>query len=136
MVTLNQLCKRKNHLRKFKKGSRAKALAKDKSPFKKGIVMRVRFVKPKKPNSANRRIAKVKLTSGQSVNCYIPGFGHNLRDYSIIMVRGGGPKDLNGIQYHIMRGILDFSWKERAGIDRQNKLTRRGIPKPGKREDF
>ena len=136
MVTYNQLCYRKLHLIKFRKKSRAKGLSIDNSPFKQGIVMKCRYVKPKKPNSANRRIAKVKLTSGKSVNCYIPGFGNNLRDYSIVLVKGGGPKDLNGIQYHLIRGLFDFSWKERKGIDRQNKLTRRGIPKPDKREDF
>lgn len=136
MITFNQCC-RLVHKKKFRKQSRARALAINNSPFRKGIVVKVRFVKPKKPNSANRRIAKVKLTSGRTVNCYIPGFGHNLRDYSIVMVRGGGgPTDLNGIQYHLIRGLLDFSWKERDGIYRTNKLTRRGVPKPEKRDEF
>ena len=131
MTTYNQLC-HKAHSTKFRKGSPARAL--ECSPFKKGIVSRVRIMKPKKPNSAMRKTAKVQLSTGRSVNCYIPGLGHNLRDFSQVLVRGGPVKDLPGIQYHIIRGRLEFDWKER--IDRQKKLTRRGVPKPDKRKDY
>jgi len=135
MPTLNQLCR--NLFRKKKrKGSHARALSIDKSPFKKGVVMKTIIRKPKKPNSAIRKTAKVKLSSGRTVHAYIPGLGHNLRDFSVVLVRGGGPKDVNGIQYHIMRGRFDFDWRERKEINRQNKLTRRGIPKVDKRSDF
>jgi small subunit ribosomal protein S12 len=136
MVTFNQLCSSKVHLKKHRKTSRAKELSKAKAPLKQGVVRRVRTMKPKKPNSATRHIAKVRLTTRRLVNCYIPGFGSNLREYSMVVVEGGGPKDLNGIQYNLLRGRLDFSWKERKGIDRQNKLTRRGVPKPEKRDEF
>jgi small subunit ribosomal protein S12 len=103
-------------------------------PFLKALVARVRTAKPKKPNSAIRKIARVRLSSGRVVNCYIPGLGHNLREFSVVLVQGGGVKDLPGIQYHILRGRFDFTWKER--IKRQNKLTRRGVPKVEKRDNF
>lgn len=135
MPTFNQLLKKRKFVNK-KKNSRAKALSIDKSPFKRGIVMKVRTKKPKKPNSATRKIAQVKLSNKRTVNCYIPGLGHNLRDYSVVLVRGGGAKDLNGIQYHCIRGLFDFDWRERKEINRQNKLTRRGVPKNEKRDVY
>ena len=77
------------------------------SPQKRGVCTQVRTVTPKKPNSALRKVARVRLTSGVEVTCYIPGEGHNLQEHSIVLVRGGGPKDLGGVRYSIVRGTLD-----------------------------
>lgn len=133
MATFNQLCRpHKNHKAKFHKGSPSSAVRT--RSFLKGVVAKVKIAKPKKPNSAMRKIARVQLSTGRAVNCYIPGLGHNLREFSVVLIQGGGVKDLPGIQYHILRGRFDFSWKER--IIRMNKLTRRGIPKLEKRDNF
>jgi len=133
MATYNQLClPKKIHKPKFHKGSPSGAMRN--YPFLKGVVAKVKTVKPKKPNSAIRKIARVKLSTGRSVNCYIPGMGHNLREFSVVLVQGGGVKDLPGIQYHLLRGRHDFDWKER--VSRQNKLTKRGVPKMDKRTAF
>ncbi|MEK9134937.1 MAG: 30S ribosomal protein S12 [Patescibacteria group bacterium] len=77
------------------------------SPFKRGTCLKVFTVTPKKPNSALRKVARVKLTSGKEVTAYIPGEGHNLQEHSIVMIRGGRVKDLPGVRYHIVRGVLD-----------------------------
>lgn len=77
------------------------------SPFKRGVCLKVTTVTPKKPNSALRKIAKVRLTSGQEVTAYIPGIGHNLQEHSVVLIRGGRVKDLPGVRYHIVRGKLD-----------------------------
>ena len=77
------------------------------SPQKRGVCTAVRTVSPKKPNSALRKIARVKLTNGQEVTAYIPGVGHNLQEHSVVMIRGGRVKDLPGVRYHIIRGTLD-----------------------------
>src|ERR1700743_1221998 len=98
MPTFNQQF-RNIKIKKFRKKSRAKLLSRLKAPMKRGVVRKIRIMKPKKPNSAQRKTAKVKLKSGKFVNCYIPGLGHNLRDFSAVFFRGNGPKDLNGIQY-------------------------------------
>ena len=76
-------------------------------PFRKGVCLNVRTQTPKKPNSALRKIARVRLTNGQEVTAYIPGEGHNLQEHSIVLVRGGRVKDLPGVRYHIVRGKLD-----------------------------
>ena len=76
-------------------------------PFKWGVCLKVSTTTPKKPNSALRKIARVKLTNGMEVTAYIPGIGHNLQEHSIVMIRGGRVKDLPGVRYHIVRGILD-----------------------------
>lgn len=78
-------------------------------PFMRGVAIKVTTMTPKKPNSALRKIAKVRLTSGQEVTAYIPGVGHNLQEHSVVMVRGGRVKDLPGVRYHILRGKLDTS---------------------------
>lgn len=103
MPTINQL------VRKERKGAKAKtnAPALDASPFKRGVCTRVNTATPKKPNSALRKVARVRLTNGQEVTAYIPGEGHNLQEHSIVMIRGGRVKDLPGVRYHIVRGILD-----------------------------
>lgn len=79
------------------------------SPFKRGVCVKVSTTTPKKPNSALRKIARVKLTNGMEVTAYIPGIGHNLQEHSIVMIRGGRVPDLPGVRYHIVRGVLDSS---------------------------
>ena len=103
MPTINQLVKR----------GRAKQLAKNKapalnrSPQKRGVCTRVYTQTPKKPNSALRKVARVRLTNGNEVTAYIPGVGHNLQEHSVVLIRGGRVKDLPGVRYHIVRGALD-----------------------------
>ena len=77
------------------------------APFKRGVATQVRTMTPKKPNSALRKIARVRLTNGMEVTSYIPGVGHNLQEHSVVMIRGGRVKDLPGVRYHIIRGTLD-----------------------------
>ncbi len=86
------------------------------SPFKRGVCIKVSTTTPKKPNSALRKIARVRLTNGMEVTAYIPGIGHNLQEHSIVMIRGGRVKDLPGVRYHIVRGVLDS-----AGVDGRNQ---------------
>jgi small subunit ribosomal protein S12 len=83
------------------------------SPFKRGVCTKVSTTTPKKPNSALRKIARVRLTNGQEVTAYIPGEGHNLQEHSVVMLRGGRVKDLIGVRYHIVRGVLDASGVEK-----------------------
>lgn len=80
---------------------------KSSSPFKRGVCLKVFTTTPKKPNSALRKVARVRLTNGMEVTAYIPGEGHNLQEHSVVMIRGGRVKDLPGVRYHIVRGILD-----------------------------
>ncbi|MDC3131804.1 30S ribosomal protein S12 [Pelagibacteraceae bacterium] len=103
MPTINQLVRmgRKN----VKKRNKVPAL--DQSPQKRGVCTRVYTTTPKKPNSALRKVARVKLTNGQEVSAYIPGEGHNLQEHSVVLIRGGRVKDLPGVRYHILRGTLD-----------------------------
>ena len=82
------------------------------SPFKRGVCLKVTTTTPKKPNSALRKIARVRLTNGMEVTAYIPGVGHNLQEHSVVMIRGGRVKDLPGVRYHIVRGKLDASGVE------------------------
>jgi small subunit ribosomal protein S12 len=82
------------------------------SPFKRGVCLKVYTVSPKKPNSALRKVARVRLSNGMEVTAYIPGEGHNLQEHSIVLVRGGRVKDLPGVRYHIVRGVLDLSGVE------------------------
>ncbi len=79
----------------------------DGSPQKRGVCIQVKTVTPKKPNSALRKVARVRLTNGREVNAYIPGEGHNLQEHSVVLIRGGRVKDVPGIRYHIIRGVLD-----------------------------
>ena len=101
--TINQLIRFGRS--RFKGKSKSPAL--QNSPFRKGVCLIVRTQTPKKPNSALRKIARVRLTNGQEVTAYIPGEGHNLQEHSIVLVRGGRVKDLGGVRYHIVRGTLD-----------------------------
>ncbi len=103
MPTIIQLI-RKNRILKKKKG---KSPALSGCPQRRGVCIQVRTMTPKKPNSALRKIARIRLTNGQEVTAYIPGEGHNLQEHSIALVRGGRVKDLPGVRYHIVRGTLD-----------------------------
>lgn len=86
------------------------------SPFKRGVCLQVKTTTPKKPNSALRKIARVRLTNGMEVTAYIPGMGHNLQEHSVVMIRGGRVKDLPGVRYHIVRGVLDT-----AGVEKRRQ---------------
>lgn len=108
MPTINQLIRKKRKALK-KKG---KSPALEGSPQKKGVCVSVRTLTPKKPNSALRKIARVRLSNGRVVTAYIPGEGHNLQEHSIVLVRGGRVKDLPGVKYHIIRGTLDTAGVE------------------------
>ena len=105
MPTINQLV-RKGRTPKVKK---TKAPALNGSPMRRGVCTRVYTTTPKKPNSALRKVARVRLTSGVEVTAYIPGIGHNLQEHSIVLVRGGRVKDLPGVRYKVIRGTLDAS---------------------------
>ena len=118
MPTINQLIK-KNRTKVTRK-SKTVALARGfnvlknrpvyfPAPFKRGVCTKVTTTTPKKPNSALRKIARVRLTNGMEVTAYIPGEGHNLQEHSVVMLRGGRVKDLIGVRYHIVRGVLDLS---------------------------
>ncbi len=96
------------------------------NPFKRGVCTKVTTMTPKKPNSALRKIAKVRLTNGMEVNAYIPGIGHNLQEHSVVVLRGGRVKDLPGIRYHIVRGMLDCQGVANRGQGR----SRYGAKKP------
>jgi small subunit ribosomal protein S12 len=122
MPTINQLV-RKGRL-KIEQKSKSRAL--DSCPQKRGVCTRVYTTTPKKPNSALRKVAKVRLTNGLEVICYIPGEGHNLQEHSIVLVRGGRVKDLPGVRYTIVRGALDT-----AGVnDRKKSRSKYGTKRP------
>ena len=103
MPTINQLVRMGRKVAK----KRTKVPALDSCPQKRGVCTRVYTTTPKKPNSALRKVARVKLTNGQEVSAYIPGEGHNLQEHSVVLLRGGRVKDLPGVRYHILRGNLD-----------------------------
>ena len=122
MPTINQLVRRGRK----KVISRNKVPALKSSPQKKGVCTRVYTTTPKKPNSALRKVARVKLTNGFEVTSYIPGEGHNLQEHSVVMIRGGRVKDLPGVRYHILRGNADT---EGVG-DRKQRRSLYGTKKP------
>src|SRR5919202_3175017 len=103
MPTINQLVRHERT--QIKKKSKAPAL--QECPQKRGVCIRVYTTTPKKPNSALRKVARMRLTNGVEVTSYIPGVGHNLQEHSVVMIRGGRVKDLPGVRYHIIRGTLD-----------------------------
>ncbi|MBC7360842.1 MAG: 30S ribosomal protein S12 [Candidatus Aminicenantes bacterium] len=103
MPTVNQLVRKGRTPKKYK----SKAPALDACPQKRGVCVRVFTTTPKKPNSALRKVARVRLTNNVEVTAYIPGIGHNLQEHSIVLIRGGRVKDLPGVRYHIIRGTLD-----------------------------
>ncbi|MFA5987112.1 MAG: 30S ribosomal protein S12 [Candidatus Paceibacterota bacterium] len=138
MPTINQLVKRRRQ--KVGGKSRTVALAKGfntiknrpifyPSPFKRGVCTSVKTTTPKKPNSALRKIARVRLTNGLEVTAYIPGIGHNLQEHSVVVIRGGKVNDLPGVRYHIIRGRLDAS-----GVDkRMQGRSKYGAKRPTKK---
>ena len=103
MPTINQLVRKG----RTKVVTKSKSRALDRCPQKRGVCTRVYTTTPKKPNSAMRKVARVRLTNNKEVNAYIPGEGHNLQEHSIVLIRGGRVKDLPGVRYHIIRGALD-----------------------------
>ena len=122
MPAINQLVKQGR--KTFDKKSKSPLL--DECPQKRGVCLSVRTATPKKPNSALRKIARVKFSNGQEGTCYIPGIGHNLQEHSVVLVRGGRVKDLPGVRYHIVRGTLDA-----AGVAKRNQSrSKYGAKKP------
>ncbi|MBL7218868.1 MAG: 30S ribosomal protein S12 [Phycisphaerae bacterium] len=122
MPTINQLVRRPRKTQKAKK----KNMALDSCPQKRGVCLLVKTVTPKKPNSALRKVARVRLSNGKEVTAYIPGIDHNLQEHSIVLVRGGRVRDLPGVRYHIVRGTLDC-----LGVDgRKQSRSKYGARKP------
>ena len=127
MPTIQQLVRKGRTSRVDK----SKAPALDSCPQRRGVCVRVYTTTPKKPNSAMRKVARVKLTNQKEVNVYIPGEGHNLQEHSIVLVRGGRVKDLPGVRYHMVRGTLDA-----AGVDgRRQRRSKYGTKRPKKTAD-
>ena len=122
MPTIQQLVRKGR--KKLKSKSKSPAL--DSCPQKRGVCTRVYTTTPKKPNSAMRKVARVRLSHGKEVNAYIPGEGHNLQEHSIVLIRGGRVKDLPGVRYHVIRGTLDT-----GGVDdRTQRRSKYGGKKP------
>ncbi|MEI7543043.1 MAG: 30S ribosomal protein S12 [bacterium] len=124
MPTINQLVRHKRRQVKVKTSSPALKSC----PQKRGVCTRVYTVTPKKPNSALRKVARVRLSNKQEVTCYIPGVGHNLQEHSIVLIRGGRVKDLPGVRYHIVRGTLDTQ----GVADRRQSRSKYGAKAPKK----
>lgn len=122
MPTIQQLVR----IGRKKVTGKSKAPALGSSPQKRGVCVRVYTTTPKKPNSAMRKVARVRLTNGMEVTSYIPGEGHNLQEHSIVIIRGGRVKDLPGVRYHIVRGALDTSGVE----GRNQRRSKYGTKKP------
>ena len=122
MPTINQLVR----MGRTVVANKSNSPALDSCPQKRGVCLRVYTTTPKKPNSALRKVARVRLTNGLEVTVYIPGEGHNLQEHSIVLIRGGRVKDLPGVRYHIIRGVLDS-----AGVEgRHNSRSKYGAKKP------
>jgi small subunit ribosomal protein S12 len=122
MPTINQLIRRNRE----KVRNKSKAPALKECPQRRGVCTRVMTFTPKKPNSALRKVARVRLTHGMEITTYIPGIGHNLQEHSVVLVRGGRVKDLPGVRYHIVRGALDS-----LGVaDRKKSRSKYGAKKP------
>jgi small subunit ribosomal protein S12 len=126
LPTINQLIK-KGRKRKSKKNTTP---ALGGSPLKRGVCTKVYTITPKKPNSALRKVARVRLTNGQEVTVYIPGEGHNLQEHSVVLIRGGRVRDLPGVRYHIVRGTLDTQGVE----GRKQSRSKYGAKKEKKEE--
>ena len=122
MPTINQLVRSA----RSKQLKRNKVPALENCPQKRGVCTRVYTTTPKKPNSALRKVARVKLTNGFEVTSYIPGEGHNLQEHSVVMIRGGRVKDLPGVRYHIIRGVLDTQGVK----DRKQRRSKYGAKRP------
>lgn len=133
MPTINQLIKHgrdkpnkkdKSPALSFHRNKNNKPIESD-SPYKRGVCLKVFTTTPKKPNSALRKVARVRLTNGMEVTAYIPGEGHTLQEHSVVMIAGGGPKDLPGVRYHVVRGVLDSEGVE----DRKQSRSKYGTEK-------
>ena len=122
MPTINQLVRKGR--KKIKTKSKAPVL--NRCPQKRGVCLQVKTMTPKKPNSALRKIARVRLSHGKEVTVYIPGEGHNLQEHSIVLVRGGRVRDLPGVRYHVIRGTLDATGVD----DRRQSRSKYGTKKP------
>lgn len=136
MPTINQLVKHGRHPVKTKRGgtalrrwwnSRERRYDELASPFKRGVVLAVRTMTPRKPNSALRKVARVRLSNKQEITAYIPGEGHELAEHSVVLVRGGQVKDLAGVKYHIVRGKLDTT----GVVGRKSGRSRYGTRREG-----
>jgi small subunit ribosomal protein S12 len=124
MPTINQLVRKG----RTKQTKRSKSPVLDKCPQKRGVCLQVKTTTPKKPNSALRKIARVRLSNGKEITCYIPGEGHNLQEHSVVLIRGGRVRDLPGVRYHVLRGTLDAS-----GVDGRTKSrSKYGTKRPKK----
>jgi len=122
MPTINQLVRKSR--RQLRKGSKSPVL--DKCPQKQGVCLQVKTMTPKKPNSALRKITRVRLSNGKEVTVYIPGEGHNLQEHSIVLIRGGRVRDLPGVRYQVVRGCRDT-----LGVDKRRQArSRYGRKKP------
>lgn len=134
MPTINQLIRKER--KKATKKSKSPALVN--CPQRRGVCTRVYTTTPKKPNSALRKVAKVRLTSGFEVISYIPGEGHNLQEHSIVLIRGGRVKDLPGVKYHIIRGALDTAGVQKRNVSRSKYGAKKGkagaAPAAGKKK--
>jgi len=125
-------------IQQYIRGIRKSRKRKSKTPaflgscHRKGVCVRVFTLKPKKPNSSQRKVAKVKLSSGKSVFCKIPGQGHNLQKHTQVLIRGGRARDIPGTQYHVMRGLRDFVGVEK--FTRVNRRSKFGMKNPNKKE--
>ncbi len=122
MPTMNQLVRKGRHIEKAK----SKSPLLENNPQKRGVCLSVKTTSPKKPNSALRKIARVRLSNGEEATVYIPGIGHNLQEHSVVLVRGGRVKDLPGVRYHIIRGTLDAS----GVANRKQSRSKYGAKKP------
>ena len=136
MPTIQQLVRKG----RTKIQDKSKAPALDACPQRRGVCVRVYTTTPKKPNSAMRKVARVRLTNGKEVNAYIPGEGHNLQEHSIVLIRGGRVKDLPGVRYHLIRGTLDAAGvngrlqsRSKYGAKRPKKGAAAAAPAKGKK---
>ena len=136
MPTIQQLVRKG----RTKIQDKSKAPALDAFPQRRGVCVRVYTTTPKKPNSAMRKVARVRLTNGKEVNAYIPGEGHNLQEHSIVLIRGGRVKDLPGVRYHLVRGTLDaagvngrLQGRSKYGAKRPKKGAAAAAPAKGKK---
>ena len=123
MPTINQLLRKK----RTKPLARNKVPALQKQPLKRGVCVKVYTTTPKKPNSALRKLARIRLSNNRRVNVYIPGEGHNLQEYSSVLVRGGRVKDLPGVKYHLVRGCYDLTGLEKRKTSRSKYGTKMHI---------
>ena len=140
MPTINQLVRKGRQpikkkikrpaLRYYYNSLKGKVIKGKGSPQKRGVCLQVKTVTPKKPNSALRKVARVRLTNGIEVTAYIPGEGHNLQEHSVVLVRGGRVKDLPGVRYHIVRGALDAE----GVVDRKTSRSKYGTKKPKEKD--